>query len=102
MKEIAFYRALEKFAPKLYLRGEAIPITYEVFYSWLNQNEKSLEELLITKRNEIGYFTNEGVEGILEIAHSWIAGNRQYKTHKTLVRAKYRIYNSQHQWLVSY
>jgi len=102
MKYTSFYRFIDLHKSELCLRGEGVIIAYTVFEEWLQQNDKSLEELYVEKMNQLEcYFTNTGILGLLALAKQWIT-TRGKKYNDKKVYADFKILNKSGQWIKSF
>jgi hypothetical protein len=81
MKYKSIYRFIDLHKNELCLRGEGVFIAYSIFEKWLQQNDKSLEELYVEEMNSSErYFINTGIIGLLLQAEQWIS--TRGKKHK--------------------
>lgn len=102
MKYKSFYRFIDFYKYELCLRGEGVFIAYSIFEKWIQQNDKSLEELYVEEMNYSQcYFTNTGIIGLLSLANQWIL--TRGKKHKTkIIYANCKVFNNSGQWIKSF
>lgn len=102
MRYQSFYRFVDLHKEELCLRGEGVFIAYSIFEKWLQQSDKSLEEMYVDKMNILQcYFTRMGINGLLLLAEKWIATRGKKHANKKLY-ANCNIINRAGQWLKSF